>query len=500
MSNNAFTSEPPNPKKAEKIAVYGKQVNDEDIMARAQQIKTMSYVNRLNDFSRKLFKGDINQVNPIKATFDKELAVKVPITPMYDIGKRYLNLSKSTKLSKNTLWGKWFAPLKMWSKGGTSLMIKRIEKDILRGKVKITNDNLDEVIKKYSNKVEYLPWLAAAIAEWTSNDFDFMMAIIGYEGTGKSSLALALSRDLTYYGFEFNILTNVFFGTTPVDYIIDRIENSDKQIFLFDETDAFFDSRNSLKKDQKRLITSIVMNRARNHVYLLATPDISGIDIRFRERRITHILHLIDRNLVALLYKHSVGQTEDGFLYKVLQNRLRNKEPSSKVVAAEFAKLKTCYGLFSLDKSPITQGTYNLYKQFKMELNRMSAGQGNDISRAVIAGFLHWSAAPSNLDVLNGYSKKIKIPPQTTRSIVKYVANQMMPAKEVNNMFKQSLDALEEESIKNLLGGDGAVALGTAASDTSKVDKVEDWVSSLTVEKDQKEEEKNEDEQKNEEE
>ena len=438
---------------------YGRQINSDTINELTKIGLARNYMSKLALFAKKVYGEDVDGREYLRNLFYEEIKKKSKYTPLYEVSKRYLKTSENKRLTRSQLWGKWFAPLKMWAKGGTATMIKRIEKNILKGKYKLTEYTMEDLIKKYSKQVDFLPWVAAGITEWVNNDFDFMLGIVGYEGTGKSSLALALARDLTYYGFDFDMVDNIFFGSTPVDYIIDRIENDEHQVFIFDEADAFFDSRNFMKKEQKKLVTSIVMNRARNHVYILATPDISSIDIRFRERRLTHVFHLLDRNLVALLIKHNSGRSQDGFMYREIDYMLRHSIPTAKVLARQFARLETCYGLFRLNGPPISSMTYELYKRFKMELNRMSESVGKDISRNLVGSFIKYviSSKKYKPSVI-GFSRRVGVAPSIVYSLLGSIAKQMAP-KHIEDTFDSETSYYKKPGVKDVLGTKGVTSI-----------------------------------------
>lgn len=441
------------------IEKYGRHINDSAIDELVKLGIARGYINKLATFARNVYGEKVNGREYLRHLFQEEIRKKSQVTPLYEVSKRYYNLTADKRMTRSQLWGKWFAPLKMWAKGGTATMIKKIENDMLKNKKKLTSMSLEKLLSQYSQSVDFLPWISAAISQWVSNDFDFMMSIVGYEGTGKSSLALALSRDLTYYGFDFDIVENIFFGSTPVDYIISRIENDEHQVFIFDEADAFFDSRNFMKKDQKRLVTSIVMNRARNHVYILATPDVSSIDVRFRERRITHILHILDRNLVALLMKHNSGRSQDGFMYRQVDRLLQKALPTAKVLAKEFATLPTCYGLFKMNGPPISSQTYELYKRFKMELNRMSEATGKDVSRNVIGTFLKYVLTSKKYSAaIPAYAHNVGLPPSVVYTLFSTISKQLAPGK-IKDLFQNSQEYLERPETADLLGVKGVTSV-----------------------------------------
>lgn len=211
-----------------------------------------------------------------------------------------------------------------------------------------------------------LVWIALGIKSYIDSDFDYLMMINGLEGTGKSSLSIRLAYYLKAVGLRFNLMTNVFFRTTPVEYILMMIEKLNRQVFIFDEARAQFWKRTFANKTQRDLIMSIVMQRFRNHVYLLNTRQTDDIDMDLRNSRVASTLYIIDRGLAAFLINTSHGSaTKDPFYFDHLIKSSRVKDKID--ILYEIMKLPSFVALIKYDKLP--PKIEEAYKVLKAKLN-----------------------------------------------------------------------------------------------------------------------------------
>lgn len=216
-----------------------------------------------------------------------------------------------------------------------------------------------------------LSWIASAIYAYIQNDFDYLMMVNGLEGTGKSSLAINLAFRLKAMGLGFNLPTHIFFKSTPEDYIINMIENTERQVFIFDEARAHFWKRSSQTKAQKNRIMSLTMQRARNHVYLLCTRQPDDVDVDLRDSRVASVLYSIDKGEVAFLVNRNVGfSTKDPFGFNRLEKMFKYKQIKTPLqLRKEIVNLPSLYAYFRVAGLP--DKIYLAYKELKMNLNKI---------------------------------------------------------------------------------------------------------------------------------
>ena len=382
-----------------------------------------------------------DEVSGAYSNNDEERHVKTGVLRRYIPPKGHL--------SKSRIVSMYYRPLKMWAKRNPY-----IRSDVERAKRYLDYKKKGIVHK---TKIDYLSWIASSFRALVNNDFDAWIGVVGYEGTGKSAFALGLARYLGYYGFKFNPLTNIFFASTPVDYIIDMMENTEEQVFIFDEASAFFDNRNSQKAEQKRLIQTMIMNRARRHVVILCTPDIKGIDVKLRERRVTMIFQLLDRNHFAVLLKHTIGQTEDGFMYKAINKSILAKhDQNTYSLINTFLNLPTCYGVFRTSGMLVSKATYNFYKKMKMELNKVTSGNTPSASSPsmVVFDFLAY-IIKNRKELLSDYSKYIGVDPEVLKAMIKMVVpkKSFIRQQNVEEIYNEIMKKTRTEPSKHIIEG-----------------------------------------------
>jgi len=220
--------------------------------------------------------------------------------------------------------------------------------------------------------VDIIRRFAGMMVDYVSNNFDFVVANVGEEGTMKSSFSLGIAIELVRKGMEFDILSNMFFATTPFEYIIDRIENSENQVFIFDEAQKHFDNRNFNFKEQKDLVQAIINSRAKGHIIILNTPDIHAIDNRFRDRRVRGVINLIDGRYGLYMHRHSAGSKKDPFMLKELEKRISALDYFTGEKIVEVArKVKTVYLVFKINKYPISKEMFEFYSLLKNTMNKV---------------------------------------------------------------------------------------------------------------------------------
>ena len=215
---------------------------------------------------------------------------------------------------------------------------------------------------------------AGMMVDYIANNFDYVHTNVGEEGTLKSAFSLGLAIELMRKGMDFDIVYDMFFASTPYEYIIQRIENTKNRVFIFDEAQKHFDSRNFNTREQKDLVQAIINSRARGHIIILNTPDINAIDNRFRDRRVRSIINLLDGQYGLFMYRHSVGSKQDPFMLKKFEGMLNRIHLfTGERIAEEARKLRTVYLVFRMDTYPTSKEIYDFYSKLKMAMNKVSS-------------------------------------------------------------------------------------------------------------------------------
>jgi hypothetical protein len=130
------------------------------------------------------------------------------------------------------------------------------------------------------------------------NDYDVLVAITGYEGTGKSVFAY-------WYGVGsasgFKVENNIFFET-GFDKIKEKYSKINRYgVALFDEAVKQFNKRRHMTKDNVSMTQLFAMCRDENKINILCIPRLNMLDKFFRDGRSFLRFHVISHGLAVVL-------------------------------------------------------------------------------------------------------------------------------------------------------------------------------------------------------
>lgn len=231
------------------------------------------------------------------------------------------------------------------------------------------------------NKVEPLRWLARAFTDYTASDLQYNLLCSGLEGLGKSSVSILIGYFLKFNGMKFDLLRNVFYRSTPFEYVVDRIQSTRKNVFIFDEAREQFYKRNAMYGSQKELLESLVMQRSHNHIYIFCIAELDELDYDLRKRIINGLIPIIDRNFCSFMFRQPVTASADPFKISELNDRLSQMNITDmRKVMEIYATHSATYCSFRTPLLPMP--IYNGYKYLKENLNKMENQffQGNTIT------------------------------------------------------------------------------------------------------------------------
>jgi len=224
---------------------------------------------------------------------------------------------------------------------------------------------LKQLGKYYHFKKHFIKFLAAGMYRYIEQDYDFIMAITGTEGTGKSATSLYMAQQLQELGMNFNMETDIFFrgDATPSGFskAWNSIAEQRKHVIIFDEGKAFFDKRQSMNVVRVESLQELTSQRSKNHIILINVGDIQEIDVYFRDRRCRCVLMLPDRGLGFNLFnKGIIGMGDDRFNLEWFNKMItfsRNIDPLAQIEM--ISSLPTQYGM-----GVIPHVDVELYKQY----------------------------------------------------------------------------------------------------------------------------------------
>ncbi len=120
-------------------------------------------------------------------------------------------------------------------------------------------------------------------------DFDWLHVVEGYEGNGKSTLAIQICK---YVDPSFSAHRIVF---TPDQFTMLLKKIKKGSAVLIDEGGLMLFSRNSMQGDNINLIQHLTTIRAKNLFICICTPTITIVDKYVREHRIRSMTRVVRR-------------------------------------------------------------------------------------------------------------------------------------------------------------------------------------------------------------
>ncbi len=156
--------------------------------------------------------------------------------------------------------------------------------------INVYKSNLDLIVDKYVSRI--------------NKDYDVVEAQTGFEGTGKSTLAIIKAYKIARkLGMPFNLETNVLYAPTYSQLIAALRILPNKSSLVVDEAIRIGYSRNWNKSGQKEQNTVFTMIRAKNLYVALCIPAFNELDNFFRQNRILTWSHCFKRGSAGLFVK-----------------------------------------------------------------------------------------------------------------------------------------------------------------------------------------------------
>jgi hypothetical protein len=232
---------------------------------------------------------------------------------------------------------------------------------------------LKKLCHNASVKRNFLKFYACAIYRYVEQDFDWIGAICGLEGTGKSNASLYLKDLLVELGMSFDLENDIFFrgDASPQGFgkAWKSISEQKKHVIIFDEGKAFFDKRQSMNAIRIEMLQELTSQRSKNHVMFINVGDISEIDVYFRDRRCRSILEIPDRRIgINLMNKGIIGMGGDRFGLDYFNYQLNYvRDISYMQQISMLYGLSTQYGIGTIPH--VSESDYIAYKEMKDQRN-----------------------------------------------------------------------------------------------------------------------------------
>lgn len=164
--------------------------------------------------------------------------------------------------------------------------LKKIENELLQKQIiKIQDYNL-----KRQQKIFSIDDLITKFYNDVNDDWDMVISVTGYEGSGKSTLIQEMCMQANKkYGWV---------AAFPYDLqgFINAIRDDKIKIISLDEAIKELFNRRSMSSSNQLLIELMTKSRNRNKIIFLAIPRIKSVDVYIRRDRAYMWLHVIQRN------------------------------------------------------------------------------------------------------------------------------------------------------------------------------------------------------------
>jgi rubrerythrin len=138
--------------------------------------------------------------------------------------------------------------------------------------------------------MNYTNRIFSIVPKYLKTDRDFVVLIGGYEGVGKSTLAILLAM-ITCKGFDIR---------KDIIYTLEDLEKRLKTVpkyhtLILDEAVEIAFSRKAMHKHQKEIIQIFMQIRQKNLCFIMLIPNIGDIDKYFREHRASRWIEVTKR-------------------------------------------------------------------------------------------------------------------------------------------------------------------------------------------------------------
>ena len=142
------------------------------------------------------------------------------------------------------------------------------------------------------------------IKEALAKDLDWLHIVTGYEGVGKTTLAL----DMCFYiDPNFNINKIVFSSAE----LIKAVRNSKPgEAILVDEGALVFFSRDSMTKAAKQAVKLLTGMRTYNLFLCICVPDFFILDKYIRDHRVRSVCNVTDRGMANFYFNSNVRKID----------------------------------------------------------------------------------------------------------------------------------------------------------------------------------------------
>lgn len=238
--------------------------------------------------------------------------------------------------------------------------------------------------------------LAKLIIATVNNRYDFLIAISGKTGVGKSTLVYNLFRrlqrceDRPKGQYIFNPQRDILYSQRDV---LDAMNKKWKGLIFCDEMIAVAFNRDFYLDDQKRIIKSINMNRDHCNVVAMAVPTFSTLDTQMKGR-IKLRIDVIRRGLAVVqtpiksIYARDIWDTQNN-------EKIEREWALKNTARPQYQRLTTFRGFLTFpDLSPKHR---EIYEQIKIDKRNQILREEEEKEKMKKGGFIGQKALAMQL-------------------------------------------------------------------------------------------------------
>jgi predicted XRE-type DNA-binding protein len=259
----------------------------------------------------------------------------------------------------------------------------------MKNKYLITKDDIKGVQINQSLKN-----FANALKARLANDWDSVIALSGYEGTGKSTLAIWLGILTDGNGFDLDQNAAYLPDHTEIEGKFEALKP--KSVFVVDEAAKVLYKLRWMDKLQVRLNQMYQTERWQNKCTILCIPRFTDLNDYFRNHRVMIWIHLVERGLGVAFIPDDVNiWNPDPWHMRENATRIKKYMHARKKLIqnftldekmALFRRASSYFFDFTWDKLP--ENIWEKYQALKIQYRQKIPEEKNELMLRIVRGLL----------------------------------------------------------------------------------------------------------------
>lgn len=213
--------------------------------------------------------------------------------------------------------------------------------------------------------VKHIIWsierLANTIQQAIDNKFDFIIAVDGRRGLGKSTFAVKTAKRFK----QFKMKKHILFKR---DEINKGLAKTKKGVFVLDEMINVIHNRDFYEQEQKKLIKMLNMYRDSGNVIFACVPNFAHLDNQFRDL-VKMRIHIERRGLGVIHTPNQSAYSKDKWDMSI-NEKIEASWAKRGVYNPNYKRLTTFRGLIHFNK--LTEKQQILYDKIKQEKRNLA--------------------------------------------------------------------------------------------------------------------------------